>query len=72
VRVQIGIPETGLNCLNELHTWLQRKAPSDYAIHPTKAGAKHCAALYLNDPALATECVRVFGLEVVGLPKESA
>ena len=71
VRVRIAIPEDGLKCLNELHTWLRQRAPNEHAIHSTMVDARHCAYLHLNDPALAVECIQEFGLEVVGLPKES-
>ena len=68
---RFAIPEIGLECLNDLHAWLREKAPQAHAIHSTTAESRHCAYLHLNDPELAAECVRVFGLEVVGLPKES-
>ena len=71
VRVRFAIPENGLQCLNELHEWLRVRAPKEHAIHSTTVDSRHCAYLHLNDPALASECVQTFGLEVVGLPKES-
>jgi len=71
VRSRFAIPEGGLQCLNELHAWLRERAPRNHAIHSDRAGTLHCGALHLNDPALAAECVRVFELEVAGLPKES-
>jgi len=70
VRVRFAIPELGLSCLNDLYAWLQQRAPHNFAIHG--AGTQpHCAFLYLNDPALAAECIKTFELNVHGLPKES-
>ena len=72
VRVRIAIPETGLKCIGVLHSWLREMAPNAHAIHSaSRSDQKDCAYIYLNDPALAAECVQVFELEVHGLPKET-
>ena len=74
LRVRILTPEYGLRCLEELHVWLREKTHGDYALHFDSAnsrefGNQEFALLYVNDAAVAAQCVEKFGLELSGMPK---
>ena len=65
VRVRILTPENGLRCLGELHVWLREKTQSNYTLHFESANSR----LYVNDAAVAAQCIKKFGLELSGMPK---
>ena len=70
IRIRFAIPELGMKRLNEMHQWLQEKAPNAYAIHSAGVpSGNQCAFLYVNDLAICLECVREFDLKIAGLPK---
>ena len=74
VRVRILTPEYGLRCLDELHTWLREKTQGDYALHFDAAnsrefGNQEFALLYINDAAIAAECIKKFELTLSGMPQ---
>jgi hypothetical protein len=72
VRIRFRIPENGLSCASELHSWLRQRTQNQFAIHSaTFIGGAQCSAIYVNEPAIAIECIEKFGLEVYGLRKES-
>ena len=72
IRVLFVIPELGFRRLNEMHQWLRERAPKAYAIHSHGlTGANQCGALYLNDIAIAADCVKAFELELAALPKQT-
>lgn len=70
VRVRFTIPERGFSRLNEAHDWLRQRTNRQYAFHAGgNANGGQCAFLYVNDLAVAMECVARFEMELVGLPK---
>ena len=70
VRVRFSIPERGFTRLNEVNDWLRQRTNRQYAIHSTTA-IRQCAFLHVNDLAVALECVKLFDMELVGLPKQT-
>ncbi len=53
---------------------MREKTQGDYAIHFDVAnsrefGNQEFALLYVNDAAVAAECIKRFGLELSGMPK---
>lgn len=71
VRIRVAIPEMGLKNINEIHAWLRARVGGEFAIHPSATSQGDCCFLYMNDTAMALECVKHFGLRVYGLPKET-
>ena len=74
VRVRILTPEYGLRCLDELHLWLREKTQGNYTLHFESAssrefGNQEFALLYVNDAAVAAQCVKKFGLKLSGMPQ---
>jgi hypothetical protein len=73
IRVRFAIPELGMKRLNEMHQWLRDRAPKAHAVHSASilygSASQLCAFLYVNDPAIALECVKEFELQIAGLPK---
>ena len=74
VRLRILTPQYGLRCLDEMHMWLREKTHGDYALHFDTAnsrefGNQEFALLYLNDAAVAAECIKEFALALSGMPE---
>ena len=72
IRVLFLIPELGFSRLDEMHQWLQERAPRAHAIHSHGlTGLNQCGALYVNDIEVANECITAFELELRTLPKQT-
>ena len=72
IRTLFRIPELGFTRLNEMHSWLDERAPKAHAIHSHGlTGMNQCAALYVNDIEIAAQCIKVFELELAALPKQT-
>ena len=70
IRILFVIPELGFKRLNEMHKWLQDRAPKAHAIHSHgHTGTNQCAALYVNDIEIAGDCVKAFELQLAARPK---
>ena len=69
VRVRFVIPEHGFTRLNEAHEWLRQRTNLQYAIHGATCDGKQAAFLHVNNLAIAVECVKLFEMQLAGLPK---
>ncbi|MGE4612655.1 MAG: hypothetical protein AAED33_14915 [Paracoccaceae bacterium] len=66
VMVRVKVPDDGFGKqLNEIHDWLRGQVGNNgYAVHSDNQPGNEAMAIYLNDPTLAAEVVKLFDLIV--------